>query len=556
MELERTHSRPARSSRSGTSTSFEMKLVNPANKRKYNVIVVGTGLAGGVGRGDARASSATTSSASASRTRRAARTSIAAQGGINAAKNYQNDGDSDLPPVLRHDQGRRLPRARGERLPARADQRQHHRPVRRAGRAVRARVRRPAREPLVRRRAGLAHVLRARPDRPAAAARRVPGARAADRDAAACKMYPRTEMLDLVVVDGQRARHRHARPASPARSSRTPPTRSCSRPAATATSSTCRRTRRAATPPRSGARYKRGAAFANPCFTQIHPTCIPVSGDYQSKLTLMRESLRNDGRVWVPKTKGDKRAAERDPRGRARLLPRAEVSELRQPRAARHRVARREGGVRRRARRRPERARRLSRLRRRDQAPRRGRRSRERYGNLFEMYERITGENPYEVPMRIYPAVHYTMGGLWVDYNLMSTIPGLLRARRGELLRSRREPPRRERADAGARRRLLHHPVHDRRLPRVDEARAGDGRRTRGSARPSADVRERDAAAARRSRASARSTRSTASSARSCGTTAAWRATRRACSEALEQIPRAARGVLARTSTCRAAARS
>ncbi len=170
--------------------------------------------------------------------------------------------------------------------------------------------------------------------------------------------------------------------------------------------------------------YKRGAAFANPCFTQIHPTCIPKSGEYQSKLTLMSESLRNDGRVWVPMAKGDKRQPSDDSGSRARLLPRAHVSELRQPRAARHCVARREGSVRRRARRRPDRARRVSRLR--DAIKRLGEDAiRERYGNLFEMYERITDENPYKVPMRIYPAVHYTMGGLWVDYNLMSTIPGL-----------------------------------------------------------------------------------------------------------------------------------
>ena len=132
--------------------------------------------------------------------------------------------------------------------------------------------------------------------------------------------------------------------------------------------------------------YKRGAAFANPCYTQIHPTCIPVSGDYQSKLTLMSESLRNDGRVWVPKTAGRQAAARPDPRGRARLLPRAQVPELRQPRAARHRLARRQGGLRRGPRRRPRRPRRLPRLRRRHQAPRRGRRSREKYGNLFDMY--------------------------------------------------------------------------------------------------------------------------------------------------------------------------
>ena len=166
--------------------------------------------------------------------------------------------------------------------------------------------------------------------------------------------------------------------------------------------------------------YKRGAAFANPCFTQIHPTCIPVHGDYQSKLTLMSESLRNDGRIWVPKQQDDTRPPRRDPRGRARLLPRAQVPELRQPRAARHRLARRQGGVRRRAAA-SARAAAASTSTSRDAIARLGarRRSRETYGNLFEMYERITGEDPYEVPMRIYPAVALhdgrAVGGLQPD---------------------------------------------------------------------------------------------------------------------------------------------
>ena len=170
--------------------------------------------------------------------------------------------------------------------------------------------------------------------------------------------------------------------------------------------------------------HKRGAFFANPCYTQIHPTCIPVSGTHQSKLTLMSESLRNDGRVWVPKTAGRQAAAAADPGSGARLLPRAQVSELRQPRAARRRVAQRQGGLRRRTRRRRQRPGRLSRFRRRDRAARRDVIA-ARYGNLFDMYTKITDEDPYKVPMRIYPAIHYTMGGLWVDYNLMSTIPGL-----------------------------------------------------------------------------------------------------------------------------------
>ena len=170
--------------------------------------------------------------------------------------------------------------------------------------------------------------------------------------------------------------------------------------------------------------YKKGAAFANPCYTQIHPTCIPVSGEHQSKLTLMSESLRNDGRVWVPKTRGDNRAPSAIPEGErdyflerkypsfGNLAPRDIAS-----RAAKEACDDGRGvgpgglGVY---------------LDFADAIKRLGKNTiAERYGNLFEMYQRITDENPYERPMRIYPAVHYTMGGLWVDYNLMSTIPGL-----------------------------------------------------------------------------------------------------------------------------------
>ena len=170
--------------------------------------------------------------------------------------------------------------------------------------------------------------------------------------------------------------------------------------------------------------YKKGAAFANPCYTQIHPTCIPVTGDYQSKLTLMSESLRNDGRIWVPKKKGDKRAPGQIPEDERdyyleRMYP--SFGNL-APRDIASRAAKRvcdEGrgvgptglGVY---------------LDFQDAINRLGKaKIEEKYGNLFEMYERITDENPYDVPMRIYPASHYTMGGLWVDYNLMSTIPGL-----------------------------------------------------------------------------------------------------------------------------------
>src|SRR6202008_4051893 len=170
--------------------------------------------------------------------------------------------------------------------------------------------------------------------------------------------------------------------------------------------------------------YKHGALFANPCFTQIHPTCIPVAGDYQSKLPLMSESLRNDGRIWVPKQPGDKRAPASIPESDrdyylerrypsfGNLVPRDIASRAAKAECDAGRGVGESGlGVY------LDFAEALTRLGKREIV--------ERYGNLFEMYERITGENPYEVPMRIYPASHYTMGGLWVDYNLMSTIPGL-----------------------------------------------------------------------------------------------------------------------------------
>ncbi len=225
--------------------------------------------------------------------------------------------------------------------------------------------------------------------------------------------------------------------------------------------------------------YKRGAAFANPCYTQIHPTCIPVSGEHQSKLTLMSESLRNDGRVWVPKRKEDCAKPpnqipesdrdyylERKYPAFGNLSPRDIAS-----RAAKEVCDEGRGvgpggrGVY---------------LDFADAIKRLGRQTiEERYGNLFEMYQRITDENPYEVPMRIYPAVHYTMGGLWVDYNLMSNVPGPARDRRSQLLRPRRESSRGERADAGPGRRLFHRAADDRRLPGLDEAGAGRRRQRR-----------------------------------------------------------------------------
>ena len=360
--------RPARP-RSGTTTSSTIKLVNPANKRRFDIIVVGTGLAGASAAASLGELGYNVKVITFHDSPRRAH-SIAAQGGINAAKNYKNDGDSIYRLFYDTIKGGDYRAREGERVPARAGVGRHHRPVRRAGRAVRARVRRPARQPLVRWRAGVAHVLRARSDRPAAAARRVPGADAPGARGHASTLYPRTEMLDLVVKDGRARRHRVPRPEHAARCSRCRATRSCSPPAATATSSTSRRTRRTRTSRRRGAASKRGAYMANPCFTQIHPTCIPASDDFQSKLTLMSESLRNDGRVWVPTKMDDTRSPGPDPRGRPRLLPRAALPGVRQPRAARRRVARDQARGRRRARRRAAEERRVPRLRGVDRAAR------------------------------------------------------------------------------------------------------------------------------------------------------------------------------------------
>ena len=452
---------------------FEMKLVNPANKRKFTVIVVGTGLAGGAAAATLGELGYNVKCFCFQDSPRRAHC-IAAQGGINAAKNYRNDGDSVYRLFYDTVKGGDF-RAREANVYRLAQiSVEHHRPVRGAGRAVRARVRRAPGQPLVRRRAGLAHLLRARADRPAAPARRVPGAGEGDR---ARRGDDVPAHRDARPRRGRRprARHRGARHGHRRRSRATPATPSCSAPAATATSSTCRPTPRARTPRPSGAPTSAGAAFANPCYTQIHPTCIPVSGEYQSKLTLMSESLRNDGRVWVPKRAGDDRAARPDPRGRARLLPRAQVPELRQPRAARHRLAGRQGGLRRGPRRRAGRPRRLPRLRRRHQAARRRHHPRA----LRQPVRDVRADHRRE---SVRAADADLPGGPLHDGRALGRLqpdehdPGPVRDRRSQLLRPRRQPARRERAHAGPGRRLLHPAVHDRRLP---GRRAGWHRSTR-----------------------------------------------------------------------------
>jgi succinate dehydrogenase / fumarate reductase, flavoprotein subunit len=400
---------------------FEMKLVNPANKRKYTILVVGSGLAG--------ASAAATLSELGYNVkcfcfqdspRRAH--SIAAQGGINAAKNYRNDGDSIFRLFYDTVKGGDF-RAREANVYRLAQV-----SVNIIDQCVAQGV--PfAREyggMLANRSFGGAQVSRTFYARGQTGQQLLLGAyQQLEKEVArgGVRMFPRTEMLDLVVVDG-RARGIVVRDMVTGRIEThvgdavvlgTGGYGNVFYLSTNAKGSNATAIWRA---------HKRGAYFANPCFTQIHPTCIPQSGEYQSKLTLMSESLRNDGRVWVPLKEGDTRPpaqipeAERDYYLERRypsfgnLAPRDIAS-----RAAKTVCDEARGvgpgglGVY---------------LDFADAIKRLGVDAiRERYGNLFEMYQRITDEDPYRVPMRIYPAVHYTMGGLWVDYNLMSTIPGL-----------------------------------------------------------------------------------------------------------------------------------
>ncbi|HJS58715.1 MAG TPA: fumarate reductase/succinate dehydrogenase flavoprotein subunit [Vicinamibacteria bacterium] len=400
---------------------FDMKLVNPANKRKYTIIVVGSGLAG----------------ASASATmaelgynvlcfcyqdspRRAH--SIAAQGGINAAKNYQNDGDSVFRLFYDTVKGGDF-RAREANV---------YRLAQVSTNIIDQCVAQGvpfAREyggSLANRSFGGAQVSRTFYARGQTGQQLLLGAyQALERQIGAgkVKMFARHEMLEPVLVDG-RAR------GIVTRDMVTGAIESWAADAVILATGGYGNVFYLATYAKGcnataiWRAYKKGAAFGNPCYTQIHPTCIPVHGDYQSKLTLMSESLRNDGRVWVPKQKGDTRPPSQIPEAErdyylerkypsfGNLAPR-DISS----RAAKQVCDEGRGvgdsrlGVY---------------LDFADAIQRLGEGViREKYGNLFEMYERITDENPYKVPMRIYPASHYTMGGLWVDYNLMSTIPGL-----------------------------------------------------------------------------------------------------------------------------------
>ena len=400
---------------------FDMKLVNPANKRRFDVIVVGSGLAGG----SAAASLAELGyhvhcfcyQDSARRAH-----SIAAQGGINAAKNYQNDGDSIWRLFYDTVKGGDF-RSREANV---------HRLAQVSVNIIDQCVAQGvpfAREyggMLDNRSFGGAQVSRTFYARGQTGQQLMLGTyQALSRQVAAgqVRMYPRTEMLDLVVIGG-RAR------GIVTRDMVTGEIRSWSADAVVLATggysnvfflSTNAKGCNATAIWRA---HRRGALFANPCYTQIHPTCIPQHGDYQSKLTLMSESLRNDGRIWVPVKAGDTRSATDIPESErdyylerrypafGNLVPRdiasrAAKTECDEGKGVGH------GG-------------RGVYLDFADAIQRLGKPAiEEKYGNLFEMYERITGENPYEVPMRIYPAPHYTMGGLWVDYNLMSTIEGL-----------------------------------------------------------------------------------------------------------------------------------
>jgi succinate dehydrogenase flavoprotein subunit len=400
---------------------FELKLVNPANKRKYDVIVVGSGLAGASAAASLAELGYRVSCFCFQDSPRRAH-SIAAQGGINAAKNYQNDGDSVWRLFYDTVKG--------------GDFRSREANVYRLAQisvdiidqcvAQGVPFAREYGGLLANRSFGGAQVSRTFYARGQTGQQLLLGAyQALARQIGLgnVRMYPRTEMLDLVVVDGKargivvrdlvsgqiRSHAAHAVVLA------TGGYANVYYLSTNAKGCNVTATWRAA---------RRGAFFANPCFTQIHPTCIPAHGEHQSKLTLMSESLRNDGRIWVPQQKGDSRRAgdipvaerdyylERMYPSFGNLVPRDVASRRAKEMCdAGHSVVPGGHGVY---------------LDFRDAIQRLGQPLiAERYGNLFEMYERITGENPYEVPMRIYPAPHYTMGGLWVDYNLMSNLEGL-----------------------------------------------------------------------------------------------------------------------------------
>ncbi|MGE0392193.1 MAG: fumarate reductase/succinate dehydrogenase flavoprotein subunit [Vicinamibacterales bacterium] len=400
---------------------FENKLVNPANRRKYTILVVGTGLAGASAAASLGEQGYNVKSFCIQDSPRRAH-SIAAQGGINAAKNYQNDGDSVYRLFYDTVKG--------------GDYRAREANVYRLAQASVNIIDQCVAQgvPFAREYGGLldnrsfggSQVERTFYARGQTGQQLLLGAYSSMMRQVAQKavtLYPRREMLDLVVVDGK-ARgivvrnlvtgelETHAGDAVLLATGGYGTVYYLSTNAVNSNVTAAWRA------------HKRGAAFANPCYTQIHPTCIPVSGEHQSKLTLMSESLRNDGRVWVPKQPGDTRPPEQIPESErdyylerkypsfGNLVPR-DVASRNAKQACDDGRGVGESGL-------------AVYLDFADAIKRVGEDViRMRYGNLFDMYNRITDENPYKVPMRMYPAVHYTMGGLWVDYNLQSTIPGL-----------------------------------------------------------------------------------------------------------------------------------
>ncbi|MFG2057332.1 fumarate reductase/succinate dehydrogenase flavoprotein subunit [Micromonospora sp. NPDC048930] len=400
---------------------FEMKLVNPANRRKLTVIVVGTGLAGGSAAATLAEQGYHVKSYCYQDSPRRAH-SIAAQGGINAAKNYRNDGDSVHRLFYDTVKGGDF-RSRESNVHRLAEV-----SVNIIDQCVAQGV------PFAREYGGLldtrsfggAQVQRTFYARGQTGQQLLLGAyQALERQIGLgnVEMNARHEMLELVVVDG-RARGIVVRDLVTGEISTEMADAVVLASGGYGNVFYLSTNAKGCNVTASWRAHRKGAYFANPCYTQIHPTCIPVSGDHQSKLTLMSESLRNDGRVWVPKAKGDNRAPRDIPEDErdyyleriypsfGNLVPRDIAS-----RAAKNVCDEGRGvgpgglGVY---------------LDFADAIQRLGRKAIEaKYGNLFEMYERITGEDPYEVPMRIYPAVHYTMGGLWVDYDLQSSIPGL-----------------------------------------------------------------------------------------------------------------------------------
>ena len=400
---------------------FEMKLVNPANKRKYTIVVVGTGLAGASAAASLGELGYNVLNFCIQDSPRRAH-SIAAQGGINAAKNYQNDGDSIYRLFYDTVKG--------------GDYRSRESNVYRLAQLSVNIIDQCVAQgvPFAREYGGLldnrsfggAQVSRTFYARGQTGQQLLLGAYQSlmrQVHERSVRLFPRREMLDVVIVDGKArgivvrnlmtgAIEKYAGDAVVLATGGYGTAYYLSTNAVNSNVTAAWRA------------HKRGALFANPCFTQIHPTCIPVTGTHQSKLTLMSESLRNDGRVWVPKKKDDRRRPDQIPEDErdyylerkypsfGNLVPR-DVASRNAKQVCDEERGVGDSGL-------------AVYLDFKDAIARIGVEViREKYGNLFQMYQKITDEDPYNVPMRIYPAIHYTMGGLWVDYNLMSTIPGL-----------------------------------------------------------------------------------------------------------------------------------